>query len=125
MVKAIENIRETLKVDTLKDNFKRVRHAGLGAAVIIQEEVVDLVDRFIERGQAAETEGVKLFDKYFGKRKDGAKKAVNNIGEELDTRWTKVLGHLNLTTKSDIDELTKHLDKLSKKMDTLGKKKQS
>ncbi len=127
MVKAVEEIKdtlkETLKLENVRDNLRRVRFAGIGAAVMIQEELTDLVDRIIERGEAAEGEGFKLIDRLLGKRKDDAKKAVSSLSDEIDSRWTKVLSRLNLTTKSDIEALTKHLEKLSSQVDKLGKKK--
>lgn len=115
----IQTVREKLQHNWLTDNIRRARHVGLGALVVLQEELADLVDRLGERGEAAEKDGLKFFNKLWGERTAQAKEAMGGLEKSIDV--DVILNKMHLTTRRDMEVLNEQLEGLGKKLDKLVK----
>ena len=101
----------------LLEALRKVLLAGIGAVVIAQEEIEDLVNKLVERGEIAEKDGKKLVREVMDKRKKGAEKAE----DEFTKRIEEILDRMNVPTKADIDSLGEKIAALTKKVDELKK----
>lgn len=117
--------------------------AGIGAAVIAQEESVTLFDKaqarvtkfvektqedvnqmlekMIERGSAVEEDGRAKINELIESRKKQVDKTVNVAQDSLEGRIETVLHSMNVPTKSDIDTLNKKIATLTRKVNALVK----
>ncbi|MGW8143878.1 MAG: phasin family protein [Anaerolineales bacterium] len=102
---------------SILDSLRRVLLASVGVVALTIEEVGDLVDKLVERGEIAEQEGKKLIVEIKEKRK----KKTDEAEDMASTRVREALGRMDIPTKSDIDELSKKITTLSKKIDELKK----
>ena len=112
--------------------------AGVGMAVIAQEEIEDFVNKLVEKGELAEKDGKKLVKDIVEKRKQTAEEKVKSVRSDIDkkvksvrsdidsgieTSIEKVLSTLSIPTKKDVSELQKKIDEIDKKIDKLMKSK--
>jgi polyhydroxyalkanoate synthesis regulator phasin len=102
---------------SILDSLRRVLLASVGVVALTIEEVGDLVDKLVERGEIAEQEGKKLIVEIKEKRK----KKTDEAEEMTSSRVREALDRMDIPTKSDIDELSKKITTLSKKVDELKK----
>ena len=102
---------------SLVEALRKVLLASIGAVALAQEEMEDLVNKLVDRGEIAEKEGRSLVRDVVEKRKKEAKKAQG----ELDSRIEGVLERMNVPTKSDIEALSTKITALTKKIDELKK----
>jgi polyhydroxyalkanoate synthesis regulator phasin len=102
---------------TMFEAFRRMMLATIGAAAIAQDEVEDLVDRLVERGEIAEKDGKKLVREMTEKRKGRATK----VEEEFSKQVERVLDRMNIPSKADVEALSQKIMALSKKIDELKK----
>lgn len=114
----------------LLDSLRRVLMAGIGVVALAQEEIEDFVNRLIDRGEIAETDGRTLINDILENRKqaldsrrqavvDTTKKASGRASSEVDQRIEGILHRLNIPTVSEINNLSTQIDALSKKIDDL------
>ena len=96
---------------------RKVLLAGIGAVALAQDEAEDFVNKLIERGQIAETDGKKLLRDLLERRKKDARKWE----AELDQRIETVLHRMNIPTKADLAGLSELIAELSAKVDELKK----
>ena len=101
----------------LLEAFRRLLLASIGAVVIAQEEIEDLVNRLVERGEIAKKDGEKIMKEMMEKRKKEATKSE----EEVNKRISDVLDRMNIPGKADIEALGDKIAELSKKVDELKK----
>lgn len=94
---------------------RKVLLAGIGVVSLAQEEVEDLVNKLIERGEIAEKDGRKLVDEVIDKRK----KTADKMKGKFDKRLDDLLERLNVPTRADIDALNAKITELSAKIDQL------
>ena len=83
----------------------------------VAEEIGDLVDKLVERGEIAEQEGKKLVNEIKEKRK----KKTDEAEDLAATRMREMMDKMDVPTKSDIDALSAKIATLSKKVDELKK----
>jgi polyhydroxyalkanoate synthesis regulator phasin len=102
---------------SLVEALRKVLLASIGAVALAQEEMEDLVNKLVERGEIAEKEGRSLVRDVVEKRRKEARKAQ----DELDGRIEGVLERMNVPTKSDIEALSAKITALTKKIDELKK----
>lgn len=88
--------------------IRKVFLASLGAAVVAEEEVVNLINRFVEKGEIAEKDGKEMIKEILDKREKEAKETIEKI---RGTNTVKV------ATKADIEALQEKLDILTAKLD--------
>jgi poly(hydroxyalkanoate) granule-associated protein len=102
---------------SILDSLRRVLLASVGVVALTIEEIGDLVDKLVERGEIAEQEGKKLIAEIKEKRKTKTDEAE----EVASTRVREALDRMDIPTKADIDDLSKKINALSKKVDDLKK----
>jgi polyhydroxyalkanoate synthesis regulator phasin len=88
--------------------LRKVFLASIGAAVVAEEEVVNLINRFVEKGEIAEKDGKEMIKEILDKREKEAKETIEKI---RGTNTVKV------ATKADIEALQEKLDILTAKLD--------
>jgi poly(hydroxyalkanoate) granule-associated protein len=113
----VEETAEEAERHPLFGMARKVLMAGMGAVALAQEEVEELVNKLVERGEIAEKDGKKLVQDVMEKRKKEAKKAE----DELEKRMEELLDRMNVPTKSDIEALSAKITALTKKVDELKK----
>lgn len=99
------------------ESLRRVLLASVGAVALTIEEIGDLVDRLVERGEIAEQEGKKLINEIKEKRT----KKADEAEDMASTRMREMMDKMDIPTKSDIDDLSAKIATLSKKVDELKK----
>ena len=96
----------------LYEAVRRVVLATVGAVALAQDEVEHFVNKLVERGEIAEKDARKLIKEVTEKRAKGA-------GQQMEKRVEGMLEHLNIPTKTDIDELSEKIAALSVKVEAL------
>ena len=116
-----ETTPELEERNPLYEAVRKVLLAGIGAVALAQEEVEDLVNKLVERGELAEKDGKNLVREIMSKRQKGQEK----VEDEYTKRVEDILERMNVPTKSDIDALGKKITALSKKVDELKKSQEA
>ena len=116
-----ETTPEPEERNPLYEAVRKVLLAGIGAVALAQEEVEDLVNKLVERGELAEKDGKNLVREIMSKRQKGQEK----VEDEYTKRVEDILERMNVPTKSDIDALGKKITALSKKVDELKKSQEA
>jgi poly(hydroxyalkanoate) granule-associated protein len=114
-----EVIEEEVVVEepSILESLRRVLLASVGAVALTIEEIGDLVDKLVERGEIAEQEGKKLISEIKQKRM----KKADEAEDMASTRMREMMDKMDIPTKSDIDDLSAKIATLSKKVDELKK----
>lgn len=115
MTEKVQEVIEEAERHPLLESLRKVLLASVGAVALAQDEIEELINRLIERGEIAEKDGRKLIHDLVEKRKKEARKAE----EGWDTRIEEILARLNIPTKADIQALSAKITTLSEKMDEL------
>jgi poly(hydroxyalkanoate) granule-associated protein len=102
---------------SILESLRRVLLASVGVVALTIEEIGELVDKLVERGEIAEQEGKKLVIEIKEKRK----KKTDEAEEVASSRVREALDRMDIPTKSDIEDLSKKIATLSKKVDDLKK----
>jgi poly(hydroxyalkanoate) granule-associated protein len=103
--------------NALFEALRKVLLAGIGVVAIAQEEIDDLVEKLVERGEIAEKDGKKLIHEIKEKRMSQSKKAEDQVSKRIED----ALDRLNVPRKSDIDALGEKINALTAKVDELKK----
>ena len=103
--------------NALYEALRTVLLAGIGAIAIAQEEIDDLVEKLVERGEIAEKDGKKLIHEINEKRKHQSKKTEDHVSKRVED----ILNRMDVPRKSDIDDLGKKINVLTAKVDELKK----
>ena len=123
----VKEAAETVQSNPLVEALHKVLLAGIGAAALAQEEIEDLINRLVERGEIAEADGKKMMKDVYEKRKQAVKMPTmpsaqpRKITSDIEKRVEDVLGKLNIPTKDEIDALSAKITALTKKVDELTK----
>ena len=102
---------------SILESLRRVLLASVGVVALTIEEIGELVDKLVERGEIAEQEGKKLVIEIKEKRK----KKTDEAEVVASSRVREALDKMDIPTKSDIEDLSKKITTLSKKVDDLKK----
>ena len=102
---------------SILESLRRVLLASVGVVALTIEEIGELVDKLVERGEIAEQEGKKLVLEIKEKRK----KKTDEAEDIASSRMREMMDKMDIPTKSDIDDLSKKIATLSKKVDDLKK----
>jgi poly(hydroxyalkanoate) granule-associated protein len=114
---AEQNTPEETK--TFLDGLRRVLMAGIGVAVLAQEEIEDFVTKLIDRGEIAESDGRSLVSDVLERRRREIQDRSKEASGTVDRRIEGMLGKLNVPTQSEIQSLSEQISELSKKVDEL------
>ncbi len=115
--KAAQEVIAEAEKSPLAETVRKVLLAGIGAVALAQDEIEDFVNKLVERGEIAETDGRKLIKDVTARRKQQAQKAES----ELDKRVEEILGRMNVPTKGEIEALSTKITALTKKVEELKK----
>ena len=99
------------------ESLRRVLLASVGVVALTIEEIGELVDKLVERGEIAEQEGKKLVTEIKEKRK----KKTDEAEDMASSRMREMMDKMDIPTKSDIEDLSAKIATLSKKVDELKK----
>ncbi len=117
----------------------KVLLAGVGAAALAQEEIEDFVNRLIERGSIAETDGRRMVKDVLDQRRKQMERAgeraqevatevrssvtegPKKLADDLEQRIETVLAKMNIPTKEEVETLTAKITALTHKVDELKK----
>lgn len=133
-------VEETVAEESrsLIEYARTVFHASLGLAVMVQEEmgnfvgdtenrvnklyedIETFVNKLVDKGAIAEKDGRSLLNELMDKRKSQVEEATKKVSK-LDTRIEKLMGRMNIPTRTDLDDLSKKIGSLSRKVDQLKK----
>ncbi len=102
---------------SILESLRRVLLASVGVVALTIEEIRELVDKLVERGEIAEQEGIKLVIEIKEKRK----KKTDSAEDLASSRMHELMDKMDIPTKSDIDALSAKIATLSKKVDELKK----
>ena len=117
--KKVEVSEEEVVVEeaSILESLRRVLLASIGVVALTIEEMGELVDKLVERGEIAEQEGKKLVSEIKEKRK----KKTGEAEDVASSRMREMMDKMDIPTKSDIDALSAKIATLSKKVDELKK----
>jgi polyhydroxyalkanoate synthesis regulator phasin len=104
---------------SILESLRRVLLASVGVVALTIEEIGELVDKLVERGEIAEQEGKKLVIEIKEKRK----KKTDEAEDMASSRMREMMDKMDIPTKSDINDLSAKIATLSKKVDDLKKDK--
>lgn len=124
-IEILEEKLEELEGNRLFDAARKVLLAGIGALALSKQEIEDFVERLVERGEIAESDGRRLVNEVMEKRASGARRTAKRTAKRaekgLDKRMEEILHSMNVPTKADIDKLSRKVATLSRKVDELKK----
>ena len=98
--------------------FRKMTLAAIGTLSIAHEEIENLVQKLVERGEIAEHDGRKLVEEL----KERKEKRFARRNEAIEKRVEELLDKLNVPTKDDINNLSKKVSALTRKVDNMMKK---
>jgi len=104
---------------SILESLRRVLLASVGVVALTIEEIGELVDKLVERGEIAEQEGKKLVSELKEKRR----KKTDQTEFIASDRMREMMDKMDIPSKSDIEELSAKIADLSKKVDELKKAK--
>ena len=103
------------------DNVHKVFLVGLGAAAMAQDELVSLLDKFVEQGESTEKKARESVSEMVESRKKNVEDANKRAEKEMNSRIEGALNRPNIPSRSEIKALDTKITKLSKKIDELNK----
>lgn len=95
--------------------------AGLGAAMLVQDEFIGLADKLVEQGEATETKSRKRVDEFVDNRKKDSKDLTKRLEKNWDKQMENLLHRMNIPTRAEINTLNNKITRLTKKVDELKK----
>jgi poly(hydroxyalkanoate) granule-associated protein len=116
----VEQIEEK-EANIVQETLRKSMLIGLGAFGLVQDNVVEMMDKLVERGEKVSKERRAQFEEMFEGRKKEAQKASKTAEKRLEKRLENVLHTLNIPTRDDIRSLNTKVTALSKKVDELKK----
>lgn len=100
----------------MKNEFKNVLLAGVGAAAHSYEKASELVDEFVEKGKLTVNEGKELTEelkKTIKEKTESSKSCSENTEKPLTkSDMLELFKSMNLATKADVDALNQRITKL-------------
>lgn len=101
----------------LLEASRRLMLASIGAVALAQDELENLAQRLVERGQIAEQDSKRLVREIMDRRRRETERAEQQVEKGVE----ELLQRMNVPTKSDIEALSAKIEALSKKVDELKK----
>lgn len=104
--------------DKVVDSVRNIWLAGLGAAVLAQEEGSKLFETLVQKGQEIEKQGGSPVTKM----KDKASSSWDNLSQKVDDQVASSLHRMGVPTREEISTLTRRVDALIVSVDKLRAK---
>ncbi len=92
----------------MKELFKNVLYAGIGAAFLTKEKVEELTVDLIEKGKLSQEEGKQFVDDLWRKSEKAKDQLDLWISKQVEDR----VNQLNLATKDEVAELQRKIEEL-------------
>jgi poly(hydroxyalkanoate) granule-associated protein len=102
---------------TILESLRRVLLASIGVVALTIDEIGELVDKLVERGEIAQEEGMKLVNEI----KDKRKKKTDEAEYIANKRMREMMDKMDIPSKADIEELSNKIATLSRKVDDIKK----
>lgn len=103
------------------DNAHKLFQAGLGAMMLVQDEVSNITTKLVEQGEEVEQKSRKRVDSFVEERR----KETKNLSKRAEKNWNKQMGtflhRMNVPTRAEINSLNNKITRLTKKVDELKK----
>lgn len=125
--RTVKETAEGIERSPLLSVAHRVLLAGIGAVALAQEEIEDFVNRLVERGQIAETDGKKMLKDVLERRRAVMQKAAGladapvRAVDDLEKRIETIVARMSIPSKEEIEMLSAKITALTKKVDELKK----
>ena len=103
------------------DNVHKVFLVGLGAAAMAQDELVNLIDKFVEQGQETEQKARESISEMVENRKKNVEDVNKKAEDEMTSRMESTLNRFNIPSRAEIKALNEKITNLSAKIDELNK----
>ena len=78
-------------------NAHKLFQVGLGAVMMVQDEVVNFTDKLIEQGETTESKSRKRVDDFVDDRKKETKNLSKRLEKDWDKRMTSLLQRVSST----------------------------
>ncbi len=111
MPETAEVVAEEEERSPLFEALRKVTLAYVGGWALAYDEIENLVERFVERGEVAEKDARKLLKEVADKRRPAG----------LDKRMEELLNRMDVPTKADIQALGAKIAALTQKVEELKK----
>jgi len=105
----------------LVDGVRRLMLAAVGAVAMTRDEMEQLVNRMVDRGEIAERDAKTMINDVMSRRKRDVEVASDEAEARVETRLEQVLNRMNIPSKRDIDELSDKIAQLSSRVEELKK----
>jgi len=103
------------------DNVHKIFLVGLGAAAMAQDELVNLIDKFVEQGQETEQKARESISEMVENRKKNVEDVNKKAEDEMTSRMESTLNRFNIPSRAEIKALNEKITNLSAKIDELNK----
>ena len=103
------------------NNAHKLFQVGLGAMMLVQDEVGNITTKLVEQGEEVEQKSRKRVDSFVEDRR----KETKNLSKRAEKNWNKqmetFLHRMNVPTRAEINSLNNKITRLTKKVDELKK----
>ncbi len=103
----------------LLDASRKIVLASLGAVGLAQDELKNLTNRLVKRGEIAE----KNARKRMKQDSDQRRKSARRMDRQVEKQWNEALTWMNIPSKKDVEELSDKITALTEKVEELKKEK--
>jgi poly(hydroxyalkanoate) granule-associated protein len=105
----------------LINSAHKLFQVGLGAVMMVQDEVVNLTDKMIEQGETTESKSRERVNEFVDERKKESKDLTKRLEKNWDKQMENLLHRMNIPTRAEINSLNTKITRLTKKVDELKK----
>ncbi len=103
------------------ETVRSVLLAGIGALALTKDEIEEILNRLVERGELAEKDARRLFEELKGRPKKEVEVWEERLSKALEPRLKRMLEQLNLPTRDDVQALSERIRTLEEKLEELRK----
>jgi len=94
---------------------------GLGAAMLAQDEMTDMANKLVERGEATREKRREMVNDFISERRKRGKERAKKAEKEFSNQMENMLHRMNIPTRSEVKSLNNKITRLTKKVDELNK----
>ena len=117
----MKKTKRTLAPSTIRRSAQQIWLAGLGAFALAGEEGGKLFGSLVKKGQGVEKlnksrleKVISRVGKFGGRVREDAGRAIDRIGNPLDSGMTVALHQIGVPTRKEIVTLTKRVEELTR-----------
>lgn len=131
--KAVQETASQVERTSLVQLLHKALLAGVGAVALAQDEMEDLVNRLVERGEIAEADGKRLLKDVIEQRRETVEQMQKRASEyierpsravdDVEKRIQAVMAKKNIPTKDEIETLNAKIAALTRKVEELKRER--